>query len=112
MARGGAVGLDAFATIERGWHINAHQPKDKFLKPTVLTLKAAEGITVSAINYPVSEKRKFAFSGDSELLVYQGKLGMTSAIHVPADYRGDRILVEGSSSTRPAMTPPVCVRRA
>jgi len=91
VARGGAVGIEVVATVAHGWHINAHQPTQPFLKPTVLTLSAPGGVTVDPINYPPPDKRTFAFAGGAELLVYESKVGMTSAIHVPANFADDRI---------------------
>jgi thiol:disulfide interchange protein DsbD len=91
VARGAALGIEVQATIVRGWHINAHKPNQPFLKPTVLTLTVPAGVTVDAVNYPPADTRKFAFAGEAELLVYEGKVGLTTAIHVPVDFAGDRI---------------------
>ena len=60
----------------------------------MLTLTVPEGVTVEPVNYPPPDKRKFAFAGDAELLVYEGKLGLTTAIRVPADFAGDRVRIE------------------
>lgn len=84
--RGGLVPLDVIAHIERGWHINAHEPKQPYLIPTELKLELPENVQHEPVEYPPPEKRKFAFSGDEELLVYEGKLGLATAIRVPADY--------------------------
>jgi thioredoxin:protein disulfide reductase len=91
--RGGALGIEAVATIARGWHINASKPNQPFLVPTVLTLAMPPGVTADAITYPRPDKKTFAFAGGSELLVYEGKLGMTTALRVPADFQGDRLAV-------------------
>ncbi len=93
VARGGALGIEVVATIARGWHINAHQPTQPFLKPTVLTFTVPAGVTVEPVNYPRPHTRKFAFAGDSELQVYEGRLGLATAIHVPAEFAGDRVPV-------------------
>jgi len=94
VARGGATGIEVLATIARGWHINGHKPDQPFLKPTVLTVTADQGVIVDPINYPHPDRQKFAFAGDTELLVYEGKLGLTSAVRVPAAFAGDRIHLE------------------
>lgn len=96
VARGGALGIDVFATIARGWHINAHKPNQPFLKPTVLDIAVPEGVTVEAANYPPADHRKFAFAGDAELLVYEGKLGLSTAIRVPAIFSPTRLRVEAT----------------
>ena len=41
--------LVATATIESGWHVNAHEPRDKFLIPTTLEVTPPAGVTVGAI---------------------------------------------------------------
>jgi len=94
VARGAAIGVEVFATIARGWHINAHKPAQPFLKPTVLTLGVPAGVTVDPVNYPHPDKRRFAFAGNTELLVHEGKLGLTTALRVPASFTGDRLRIE------------------
>jgi len=109
VARGGAVGIEVVGTIAHGWHINAHQPTQPFLKPTVLTVGAEDGVAVDPINYPAPDKHTFAFAGNAELLVYQGKVGMTSAIHVPAEFAGDRVRV-GATLQYQACDDTTCLR--
>jgi thiol:disulfide interchange protein DsbD len=94
VARGGALGIDVFATIARGWHINAHKPNQPFLKPTALAISGPEGVTVEPVNYPPPDRRTFAFAGDAELLVYEGKLGLATAIRVPATFAAPRVRLE------------------
>lgn len=91
VARGAAIGIEVLANIQRGWHVNAHKPNQPFLKPTVLTVTAPQGVEVEPVNYPRPDKRKFAFAGDAELLVYEGKLGLATAIRVPPTFAGDRL---------------------
>lgn len=93
VARGGGLGIEVVVSIAPGWHVNAHKPNQPFLKGTALTLTAPEGVTVEPVNYPHPDTRKFAFAGDAELLVYEGKVGLTTAIRVPADFAGERIRV-------------------
>ncbi len=94
--RGGLMALDAFAHIAEGWHINGHKPNQKFLIPTELTLMLPAGVTHEPIEYPPPDKRTFEFAGDEILLVYEGKLGLATALRVPADYAGDHIKVEAT----------------
>ena len=55
-----------------GWHVNAHTPKDEFLIPTVLTLEAPEGATVTQTVYP--EPVSITLVGTNEpLAVYGGQ---------------------------------------
>src|SRR5512143_796450 len=73
-ARGAAADLTIEAVVAEGWHINAHQPNQKFLVPTTLTLTAPEGVTTGAVSYPKPASETFAFAGGVELLVYEGTL--------------------------------------
>jgi thioredoxin:protein disulfide reductase len=91
--RGGMLPIDAFAHIDPGWHINAHKPSQPFLVATELTLELPQGVTHEPIEYPPPDKRKFAFAGDETLLVYEGKLGLATALRVPASYAGDHLRV-------------------
>jgi thiol:disulfide interchange protein DsbD len=52
------------------WHVNAHQPKEDFLVPTVLELPKGTGVKVNAIRYPDPKSVKLSFS-ETELLVYE-----------------------------------------
>jgi thiol:disulfide interchange protein DsbD len=92
--RGGLMPLDVFAQIERTWHINYNKPTQKFLIATDLHLELPAGVTHEAIEYPPPERRKFAFAGDETLLVYEGKLGLTTAIRTPADFKGDQVKID------------------
>lgn len=94
VARGSALGVDVFANIARGWHINAHKPNQPFLKPTALEISAPGGVTIEPVNYPPPDRRTFAFAGDAELLVYEGKLGMSTAIQVPATFAAAHVHLE------------------
>jgi thiol:disulfide interchange protein DsbD len=91
---GGALGVEVFATIARGWHINAHKPNQSFAIPTELTLTIDGGVQVDPINYPRPDKKTFAFAGGSELLVYEGKIGMTTALRIPGNFSGERLRLE------------------
>lgn len=94
--RGGIMPLDVFAHIERGWHINGHEPNQPFLIPTELTLELPTGVTYEPIGYPPPDRRKFAFAGDEELLVYEGKLGMATAIRTSAGFQGASLRIEAA----------------
>jgi thioredoxin:protein disulfide reductase len=92
-ARGGETGMDVIAVIERGWHINAHKPADAFLIPTDVQFTLPPGIATDTLNYPPPDRKTFAFAPGKELLVYEGKVGMTTAVTVPADFPGSRIRI-------------------
>jgi thioredoxin:protein disulfide reductase len=92
-ARGGETGMDVIAVIERGWHINGHRPTDAFLIPTDVQFTLPPGISTDTLNYPTPDRKTFAFAPGKELLVYEGKVGMTTAVTVPADFAGTRIRI-------------------
>jgi thiol:disulfide interchange protein DsbD len=93
LARGGETGLTIWAEVERGWHINGHKPTDPFLIPTEVTLSVPPGVTVDPVNYPKPDRKTFAFAAGKELLVYEGKVGMTTALTVPADLAGTQLRI-------------------
>jgi DsbC/DsbD-like thiol-disulfide interchange protein len=67
------------ATIESGWHVNAHEPRDEFLIPTTIDVTAPAGSTVGAIEYPKPVERRLAFSEDP-LLLYEGTIRIRAAL--------------------------------
>lgn len=94
VAPGSEAGIEVLAEIEPGWHINSNNPKEKFLIPTEVEIKAPEGVAIEALNYPPPDAHRFAFAPDKELLVYEGKVGITSALSVPEDFAGNSIPIE------------------
>jgi thiol:disulfide interchange protein DsbD len=68
------------ATIAQRWHINAHQPRDEFLIPTTLTLKAPVGMRVGEVKYPAPVERQLAFGGGTTFLLYEGKVRFTAPL--------------------------------
>lgn len=113
---GGAVELIIEVTIAPGWHINAHQPNQKFLVPTTLTLALPEGVTAGAVDYPAPKSKSFAFAGDLQLLVYEGTLPLRAAIQVPAGFRGDAVAIDAvlrfQACDDTTCLPPTSVSRA
>lgn len=94
--RGGLIPVDFFGAIERGWHINAHQPTDPYLIPTELSLVLSPGITAEPLQYPIPDRKTFRFAGGKELKVYEGKIGIATGLHVPAEFAGSRIRIEAT----------------
>jgi thiol:disulfide interchange protein DsbD len=94
--RGGIMPLEVLAKIEKGWHINAHKPTQPFLIPTELTLTLPTGVVHEPIEYPPPDKRTFAFAGNEELLVYEGKLGLATGVRVPETFEADELVIDAS----------------
>lgn len=59
-------------TLERGWHVNAHDPDRPYLIPTTLEVDTPADATVAEIRYPESVIRSLAFAPDAPLRVYEG----------------------------------------
>lgn len=93
LQRGGEAGIEVFAEIQPGWHINAHKPNESYLIPTVVELKVPPGVTSEPLNYPPPDARSFAFAPGKKLLVYEGKVGITGALGVPDDFEADSFRV-------------------
>jgi thiol:disulfide interchange protein DsbD len=96
VGRGSEAGIEVFVEIERGWHINSNQPNESYLIPTVVELMVPEDISSEPLNYPPPDPHKFAFAPDKTLLVYSGKVGITGALAVPADFPGDSFRVQAA----------------
>ena len=78
---GGVVRIAALVKLAEGWHVNAHEPLDKFLIPTALELEAPEGMAIREIVYP--EPETITFEATSEkLAVYGGEfaIGVEAAL--------------------------------
>lgn len=67
-----AARVVATVVVADGYHINAHQPDEEFLIPTVLTA-SAPGVEFGEPRYPTPVARRFEFAGEKPMLVYDGK---------------------------------------
>jgi DsbC/DsbD-like thiol-disulfide interchange protein len=69
--------------IDDGYHVNANPPTLPYLIPTQVDITPAAGISVDFITYPNGLTKKFSFSPDQALAVYEGqtdlKLRLTAA---------------------------------
>ncbi|MDD3642505.1 MAG: cytochrome c biogenesis protein CcdA [Candidatus Krumholzibacteria bacterium] len=72
------------ASVRDGWHINAHEPLDSYLIPTVLEVIAPEGIAVEGILYPPPELMKLEIS-EGEMALYHGSVVFGAAVRVARD---------------------------
>lgn len=96
VARGSELAVTVEAVIASGWHINGHQPTEKFLVPTTLTLQLPDGVSANAVDYPAAERKRFAFAGDLELLVYEGTVSMRTTVRVPAAFAGEELTLDAA----------------
>ena len=59
--------------ITGGYHVNANPPTFSYLKATQLEITPADGISVEFITYPDALTKKFSFSPEKPLAVYEGE---------------------------------------
>jgi len=59
--------------IKNGYHVNANPPTFSYLKATELEITPSNGISVQFMSYPDPVTKKFAFSQDKPLAVYEGE---------------------------------------
>jgi hypothetical protein len=88
--RGRAFELAVVLTIHRGFHINAHEVLDPYLIATELKPALPAGFQAGTILYPPGTQRKFAFSADKPMNVYQ----QTAVIRLPLTALGNAPLGE------------------
>lgn len=83
VARGSRAPLEIALRVNRGFHVNSHQPNDELLLPTVVHLSPPEGIAIMDIAYPEAEELALPFSGHDKLSVYSGSFEVTAEVRVP-----------------------------
>ena len=79
--RGGKVPLEIALQVNRGFHVNSHQPNDELLLPTVVHLDPPEGITIMNVAYPEAEELELPFA-TQKLSVYSGSFAVTAEVRV------------------------------
>jgi thiol:disulfide interchange protein len=77
VTRGKSNLVELLFRVEAGFHINSHQPTEKYLIPTTLKLDPPTDIVVSQTSYPPGKESSFAFAPDEKLSVYTGDFAVT-----------------------------------
>jgi len=80
--------------IKSGFHINSHQPTDKFLIPTVAKLDKRKDIVFSPMSYPLPEQKSFSFCS-TKTPVYGGDISIFSQGQLSKDISPGDIRVTG-----------------
>jgi thiol:disulfide interchange protein DsbD len=75
---GSTFKLAVILKVAEGYHVNAHVPTLPDLIATDVEFTAPQGITIGQPVYPAASKRKFQFSPDTELSVYEGEVIITA----------------------------------
>jgi hypothetical protein len=68
------------------WHVNGHEPLERFLVPTDVTLTTSSGQRLP-VRYPKGEQKRFPFS-ETPLIVYAGTVRFEAELLVPPGTRG------------------------
>ena len=83
--RGSEFQVGVVAEIARGFHMNSHQPSDKYLIPTTLTPQLPAGFRLVDTIYPAGHQEKFSFSPNKPLDVYTEKVTLRLRLAVEKD---------------------------
>ena len=79
VARGGKAPVEIELRVNRGFHVNSHQPNDELLLPTVVHLDPPEGITIMNIAYPEAQEIALPFAAQ-KLSVYSGSFAVGAEV--------------------------------
>jgi hypothetical protein len=83
VTRGSKAPLDIALRVNKGFHVNSHQPNDELLLPTVVHLNPPEGLVIMNIAYPEAQDLVLPFAGKDKLSVYSGDFEVTAEVRVP-----------------------------
>ena len=81
-------------TLDDRWHVNAHEPLEQFLIPTVLSIEEDERYTVKAIVYPEYKLYTFDFS-EEPLAVYEDVFYIGAVLQLQENLEPGEILLNG-----------------
>jgi thioredoxin:protein disulfide reductase len=81
--RGASFETPVTVTIRKGYHINSHQPEDKYLIPLSLRWESPLAEPVET-RFPQPLRQRFAFS-DKELSVFEGKFELKQVLRIKPD---------------------------
>jgi hypothetical protein len=78
---GGDGRVIAEVAIPRGGHIEAHEPSEPFLIPTVLRVTSPGHLDVGPVEYPPPRERRLSWN-PSPLLIYEGTIRIEAPIRI------------------------------
>jgi hypothetical protein len=106
--------IDLHFRIADGFHINSHAPTEKWLIPARLAVVEADGLTVTAVDFPPGADYALKVAPQQKLSVYTGEFVLHA--HLKAQ-PGEHILTAGlhyqacdANSCLPPHTIPVSVK--
>jgi len=71
---GMATEVTLVVTIRKGFHINSHEPLEKYLIPSRVELAEPKHFELVEVKFPRGELKSFSFSPNQKLSVYDGSL--------------------------------------
>jgi cytochrome c biogenesis DsbD-like protein len=80
VARGGKAPLSIALRVNKGFHVNSHQPNDELLLPTVVHLNPPDGVLIMNIAYPEGENLTLPFAEKDKMSVYSGSFEVTAEV--------------------------------
>jgi hypothetical protein len=86
-AGSGPTELVLTVSLERGWHLNAHDPDRPYLIPTSLEIDPPAGTTIESIRYPEAVVRNLAFAAGMPLRLYEGTFTIRGRLAGPSPRR-------------------------
>lgn len=90
---GGSMDAVISLKIADGFHINANPASEAALKPTEVEIAAANGITAEKPVYPPALNKKFPFSPDKTLAVYEKEVSIKIKLRAAAGAtKGDQLI--------------------
>jgi thiol:disulfide interchange protein DsbD len=74
--------------IASGWHVQSHDPGDKFLIPTTLDVTPPAGMRVGAIEWPAAVEKALEFAEGKKLRLYEGHVSISAPLEGSATDAG------------------------
>jgi len=91
--------------LERGWHVNAHDPDRPYLIPTALAVDPPGDAAVAEIRYPEAVIRRLAFAPDMSLRLYEGTFPIRIRLNGAAPSRLDARLTYQACNDQTCLPP-------
>ena len=99
--RGTRFEVFVLVNVAPGWHVNAHEPSQKYFIGTALDVEPREELRLEAAYYPDPLFRTFAFTDDT-LAVYEGEVAVILAM------RAAETLAPGTHTLRSRLRVQAC----
>jgi hypothetical protein len=100
IAAGGSGEAVVRLRVAEGFHINANPASDKYLIPTSVEAREAEGLRAGAPVYPQGVTKKFGFS-EKPLAVYEGEVTIRLPVSAAAGAAKGRRTLDADVTVQP-----------